>query len=81
MGKHWGNSSSEQAVRARIIAVRCLSGGFCLSLAVLTFGVQGLSGSGAAVVPSPSLASGVVGPGTLDPGNPGTAGARTVPER
>ena len=49
MGKHWGNSSSEQAVRARIIAVRCLSGGFCLSLAVLTFGVQGLSGTGSAV--------------------------------
>ena len=79
MGKHWGNSSSEQAVRARIIAVRCLSGGFCLSLAVLTFGVQGLSGSGTAVVPSPSLAYGVVGPGTLDPDTPGTAGARTVP--
>ena len=34
---------------ARIIAVRCLSGGFCLSLAVLTFGVQGLSGTGPAV--------------------------------
>ncbi len=79
MGKHWGNSSSEQAVRARIIAARCLSGGFCLSLAVLTFGVQGLSGSGAAVVPSPSQAYGVVGPGTLNPDTPGTAGARTSP--
>ena len=75
MGKHWGNSSSEQAIRARIIAVRCLSGGFCLSLAVLTFGAQGLSGSGAPVLPSPSLASGVVGPGTL---NPGTAGSLAV---
>ncbi len=71
MGKHWGNSSSEQAIRARIIAVRCLSGGFCLSLAVLTFGVQGLSGTGPVVTPSPSLASGVVGPGVLDPGTTG----------
>ena len=79
MGKHWGNSSSEQAGRARIIAVRCLSGGFCLSLAVLTFGVQGLSGGGSAVVPSPSLAYGVVGPGTLDPDTPGTVGASAVP--
>ena len=79
MGKHWGNSSSEQAVRARIIAVRCLSGGFCLSLAVLTFGVQGLSGSGSAVVPSPSLAYGVVGLGTLDPDTRGTVGASAVP--
>jgi len=80
VGKHWGNSSNEQAVRARIIAVRCLSGGFCLSLAVLTFGVQGLSGTGAAVVPAPSMASGVVGPRTLNPANPGTAAASTVPE-
>ena len=79
MGKHWGNSSSEQAVRARLVAVRCLSGGFCLSLAVLTFGVQGLSGARpAVVVPSPALASGVVGPSILDPttlGAPTTAGA------
>ena len=73
MGKHWGNSSSEQAVRARITAVRCISGGFCLSLAVLTFGVQGLSGTGSAVTPSSSLASGVVGPGVLDPGTAGAA--------
>ena len=44
MGKHWGNSSSEQTTRARTIAVRCVSGGLCLSLAVLTFGgFQGLS--------------------------------------
>ncbi|WP_354172629.1 M23 family metallopeptidase [Arthrobacter sp. UYEF36] len=41
--------------------------------------MQGLSGTGAAVVPSPSLAYGVVGPGTLDPDTPGTAGASTVP--
>ena len=73
MGKHWGNSSSEQAVRARITAVRCISGGFCLSLAVLTFGVQGLSGTGSAVTPSSSLASGVVGPGVLDPGTAAAA--------
>lgn len=32
------------------MAVRCLSGGFCLSLAVLTFGVQGVTGAGTAVV-------------------------------
>ena len=76
MGKHYGNSSSEQSIRVRIIAVRCLSGGFCLSLAVLTFGVQGLSGTGPAVTASPSLASGVVGPGVLDPG---TTGAPTGP--
>ena len=74
MGKHWGNSSSEQAVRSRIIAVRCISGGFCLSLAVLTFGVQGLSGTGSAAISSPSLASGFVGPDALDPGTAGAAG-------
>ncbi|HSO15396.1 MAG TPA: M23 family metallopeptidase [Arthrobacter sp.] len=37
----------------------------------MTFGVQGLSGTGSAVTPSPSLASGVVGPGVLDPGTTG----------
>ena len=76
MGKHWGNSSSEQAVRARITAVRYISGGFCLSLAVLTFGVQGLSGTGSAVTPSSSLASGVVGPGVLDPGTAAAAAGK-----
>lgn len=68
MGKHWGNSSSERSVRARTIAVRCLSGGVCLSLAVLTFGFQGLAGGVSYVVPSAMPATGVVGPGTLDPG-------------
>ncbi|WP_226774286.1 M23 family metallopeptidase, partial [Arthrobacter sp. ES1] len=37
----------------------------CLSLAVLSFGVQGLAGSGTAGLPARVLASGVVGPGTL----------------
>ncbi|WP_024367899.1 peptidoglycan DD-metalloendopeptidase family protein, partial [Arthrobacter sp. TB 26] len=40
---------------------------------MLTFGVQGLSGTGAAVVPSQAPASGVVGPGTLDPATAGIA--------
>ncbi|WP_237393913.1 M23 family metallopeptidase [Pseudarthrobacter sp. ATCC 49987] len=42
---------------------------------MLTFGVQGLSGTGAAVVPSQAPASGVVGPGTLDPATAGIATA------
>ena len=46
---------------------------------VLTFGVQGLSGSGSAVAPSGSQAYGVVGPGTLDPDTAGTPGTRTAP--
>ena len=52
---------------ARTVAVRWLSGGVCLSLAVLTFGLQGLAGSAS----SSSLrgaftASGAVGPQSLD---------------
>ncbi|WP_260982525.1 M23 family metallopeptidase, partial [Arthrobacter sp. U41] len=56
--------------------MRCISGGFCLSLAVLTFGVQGLSGTGSAVTPSSSLASGVVGPDVLDPGTAAAAAGK-----
>lgn len=67
VGKHWGNSSSEQSIRARTIAVRCLSGGVCLSLAVLTFGIQGLAGIAVRDAPGALPATGVVGPGTLDP--------------
>ena len=73
MGKHWGNSSSEQSARARTIAVRCVSGGLCLSLAVLTFGgFQGLSafatyGAPTAVPTAAMPASGDVGPEALDP--------------
>ena len=72
MGKHWGNSTSEQTTRVRTAAVRCLSGGLCLSLAVLTFvGLQGLSATAPpavpAAVPAAVHASGAVGPETLDP--------------
>ncbi|MEC5181885.1 murein DD-endopeptidase MepM/ murein hydrolase activator NlpD, partial [Arthrobacter sp. CG_A4] len=79
MGKHWGNSSSEQTVRVRTIAVRCLSGGFCLSLAVLTFGVQGIAGTAAQVAPNAQLASGVVGPSVLAPELPAAPVAAAVP--
>ncbi|MCU1522204.1 MAG: family metallopeptidase, partial [Arthrobacter sp.] len=65
MGKHWGNSSSEKPIRARTIAVRCLSGGFCLSLAVLTFGVQGLAGGVSHPAPNTAPVTGVVGPAQL----------------
>ena len=73
VGKHWGNSSSEQSARARTIAVRCVSGGLCLSLAVLAFGgFQGLSafatyGAPTAVPTAAMPASGDVGPEALDP--------------
>ena len=68
--------------------MRCLSGGVCLSLAVLTFGFQGLAGSVSYIAPSALPATGVVGPGTLDPGQdvpststsaPGTPSASAVP--
>lgn len=73
VGKHWGNSSSEQSERARTIAVRCVSGGLCLSLAVLAFGgFQGLSafatyGAPTAVPTAAMPPSGDVGPEALDP--------------
>jgi len=73
VGKHWGNSSSEQSARARTIAVRCVSGGLCLSLAVLAFGgFQGLSafatyGAPTAVPTAAMPPSGDVGPEALDP--------------
>ena len=73
MGKHWGNSSSEQSIRARTIAVRCVSGGLCLSLAVLAFGgFQGLSahapyGAPAVMATATMQPAGAVGPETLDP--------------
>ena len=48
--------------------MRCLSGGLCLSLAVLTFvGLQGLSVAAPPAVPAAVQASGAVGPETLDP--------------
>ena len=91
VGKHWGNSSSEQSARARTIAVRCVSGGLCLSLAVLAFGgFQGLSAFGSYGAPTavPTAAMppvGNVGPEALDPlahsavtapaGTPGTVTA------
>ena len=91
VGKHWGNSSSEQSARSRTIAVRCVSGGLCLSLAVLAFGgFQGLSahasyGAPAAVPTAAMPPSGAVGPAPLDtlahsaatavPGNSGTVTA------
>ena len=68
VGKHWGNSSSEQTTRARTIAVRCVSGGLCLSLAVLTFGgFQGLSAGMPSGLSAAVPATGAVGPETLDP--------------
>ncbi len=67
MGKHWGNSSGEQRVRTRTVAVRWLSGGACLSLAVLTFGIQGVAGTGSSSGGSAAFtASGAVGPQPLD---------------
>ncbi|WP_306913514.1 M23 family metallopeptidase [Arthrobacter sp. V4I6] len=45
--------------------MRCLSGGFCLSLAVLTFGVQGLAGSVSQPAPNTAPATGAVGPSPL----------------
>ena len=65
MGKHRGNSSSEKPIKARTFAVRCLSGGFCLSLAVLTFGVQGLAGGVSQPAPNAAPVTGVVGPAPL----------------
>jgi hypothetical protein len=48
--------------------VRCVSGGLCLSLAVLTFGgFQGLGASVSYVAPADVPAAGAVGPETLDP--------------
>ncbi|WP_168709244.1 M23 family metallopeptidase [Arthrobacter sp. PAMC25564] len=73
MGKHWGNSSSEQSIRARTMAVRWLSGVVCLALAVLAVGIQGLGGTLTQAEPAAFPASGVVGPGTLDASAPGTA--------
>ena len=91
VGKHWGNSSSEQSARSRTIAVRCVSGGLCLSLAVLAFGgFQGLSahapyGAPAAVPTAAMPPAGAVGPETLDPlahsgatAAPGTPGTVTA---
>ena len=54
--------------------MRCLSGGFCLSLAVLTFGVQGVSGSGSPVVSSAATAGAAGQPG-LGSASTGTATA------
>ena len=67
MGKHWGNSSSAKAISSRTVAVRCLSGGVCLSLAVLTFGLHGLAGTVARDAGNAAPATGAVGPRTLDP--------------
>ncbi|MGY3381342.1 hypothetical protein ACVWYS_003299 [Arthrobacter sp. TE12231] len=48
--------------------MRCVSGGLCLSLAVLTFGgFQGLGASVSYVAPVDVPAAGAVGPETLDP--------------
>ncbi|MET3921218.1 M23 family metallopeptidase [Arthrobacter sp. UYEF20] len=82
MGKHRGNSSSEQPIRARTIAVRCISGGFCLSLAVLTFGVQGLAGSVTTqVAPNTAAVSGAVAPLPLSAAIPaGPAAASNAAE-
>ena len=81
MGKHWGNSSSGKPVKFRTIAVRCLSGGFCLSLAVLTFGVQGLAGGATQPAPTPAAVTGVVGPaplGAVFPVPPATPAAASI---
>ena len=67
MGKHWGNSSSEKAISSRTVAARWASGGLCLSLAVLSFGLHGLAGTVARDAGRAVPASGTVGPGTLDP--------------
>ncbi|WP_427005057.1 M23 family metallopeptidase [Pseudarthrobacter sp. H2] len=45
----------------------------CLSLAVLTFGIQGLAGTAVRDATGALPPTGVVGPGTLDPGVPATA--------
>ncbi len=66
MGTHRGNPPNERPIKARTIAVRCLSGSFCLSLAVLTFGVQGLAGSASNLGPVAAAVTGVVEPVTLD---------------
>ena len=66
MGTHRGNPPNEPPIKARTIAVRCLSGSFCLSLAVLTFGVQGLAGSVSDLGPVAAAVTGVVEPVTLD---------------
>ncbi|CAI3791953.1 M23 family metallopeptidase [Pseudarthrobacter sp. MM222] len=81
MGKHRGNPSSEKPIRARTIAVRCLSGGFCLSLAVLTFGVQGLAGGVAEPAPNAAPVTGVVGPaplGAVIPATPAAPAAASI---
>ncbi|MET4095440.1 murein DD-endopeptidase MepM/ murein hydrolase activator NlpD [Arthrobacter sp. UYCu712] len=66
MGTHRGNPPNETPIKARTIAVRCLSGSFCLSLAVLTFGVQGLAGGVSDLGPVAAAVTGVVEPVTLD---------------
>ncbi len=78
MGTHRGNQPNQPSIKARTIAVRCLSGGFCLSLAVLTFGLQGLAGG--AVGSIPAAATGAVEPVTLDaafPAAPANASGAT----
>ena len=60
------------------MAVRCLSGGFCLSLAVLTFGVQGVTGAGTAVVSVGVPDRDVAVSPTLRPGAVFTAAAGTT---
>ncbi|WP_211880124.1 M23 family metallopeptidase [Pseudarthrobacter albicanus] len=45
----------------------------CLSLAVLTFGIQGLAGTAVRDATGALPPTGVVGPGTLDPGVPAAA--------
>ncbi|MCU1530686.1 MAG: family metallopeptidase [Arthrobacter sp.] len=68
MGKHRGNSSSAKAIRTRTVTLRCLSGGVCLSLAVVAFGLQGLAGTVARGTQNSAPATGTVGPRALDPG-------------
>ncbi|MEW1783393.1 peptidoglycan DD-metalloendopeptidase family protein [Arthrobacter sp. NPDC080086] len=60
------------------MAVRCLSGGFCLSLAVLTFGVHGVTGAGTAVVSVGVPDRDVAVSPTLRPGAVFTAAAGTT---
>ncbi|MGO4490538.1 M23 family metallopeptidase [Arthrobacter sp. 2YAF22_2] len=73
MGKHWGNSTSEQSKKTKIVA-RALAATTALTLAVLVIGVPAPMGTSAREAPLPP-ATGSVGPGFLDPLTAAPAGA------
>jgi murein DD-endopeptidase MepM/ murein hydrolase activator NlpD len=82
VGKHWGNSTSEQSKKSKVVA-RALAAATGLALAVLVFGAPAPADTSAREAPQ-RPATGSVGPGFLDsgPGAPGNAGspARVTPD-